>query len=200
MSWEEIEDGVQSAVAAASGLPPEKVYWSHQDWNEETDDYVVISFGGALLVGQDWVKRTTDLTRPNGQEILEQVHGMREVPLQIECFSASVLGSSAARQRADLIRSRLRLEGIRSRFRRAHVSPFDSGQVSSVPDILAAKFRGRATVTVRCYVPVLDVYDYVGYIARIKGTAYVRGLASPTGATAFPFDSLQASGMTGFRS
>lgn len=198
MSWVAIEDAMHSAVVAASGLAASKVYWSYQDRSEDEGDFVVISFGGEIPVGQDWIHRTTNLLRPNGQEILEQVQGVREVPFQIECYTDAVLGENSARRRAELIRSSFRLSSVRGRMRKAKISPFDSEMVSYVPDILTVKFRGRATVTIRCYVPVIDVYDYVGYIARVRGVIYPSGLASPTGATAYLFDSILASGLSGY--
>lgn len=201
MSWRDIEDAMQQAVVEASRLAADKVYWSYQDRNEQIDNYAVITFGGGISVGQDYITSTTDLTRPQGQEILRQVNGTREVPFQIEVFTNATDGDGASRHIAELIRGRFRLDSIRRKVRRANVSPFDSSPVGYVPDIIAAKFRGRSVVTLRCYVPLIDCYEYVGYVARIRGTYYPIGLVAASGATGYgiPFDSLQASGASGYQ-
>lgn len=195
MSWEDIEEAMQAAVVDASQLAADKVYWSYQDYNEEDGDYVVITFGGAQTVGQDFIRRTFDASRPNGQELREDVMGTREVPFQIEVFTSEIYGETAARQRAERIRTAMRLSGIRQRLRRVNVSPFDPGPVSWVPDILAAEFRGRAVTTIRCYVPVLDCFSYVGYISRLKVRVTPSGWQGiPSGATSFIVDSSGSSG------
>jgi hypothetical protein len=188
MSWEDIENAMQAAVAEASGFDARKVYWSYQDYNEKGGDYAVITFGGGAEVGQDFIQSSTDLTRPNGQEILRQVVGTREVPFLVEVFTAATDGGSAARHVAEIIRGKMKLGSIRARVRRAHVSPFDSSDVGWVPDILAAKFRGRATVTLRCYVPLLDCYEYVGYIARVTGRHRILGHLGSSGSSGIAFD------------
>lgn len=199
MSWKDIEDAMQAAVVEASRLPADKVYWSYQDRNEQVDDYAVITFGGGVQVGQDWITSTTDLTRPAGQEILRQVHGTREVPFQIEVFTTDTDGDGAARHIAELIRGRFRLDSIRRRVRRAGISPFDSSPVTYVPDILAAKFRGRSVLTLRCYVPLIDCFEYVGYVARVRGWIRPEGAILYSGTSGIPFDSLQGSGASGYQ-
>lgn len=190
---------MQKAVVLASGLDATQVVWSYQNVNAPSGDYVEVHFGGEQAVGIDWVRNSQNLARPVGQEIKQEIHGTREVPFEITCFTADTTGDFSARRLAEVIRTKLRLDSVRSGIRRAGVSPFDVGTVSYVPDIPAARFRGRAVVTVRCYVPVIDCFEYVGYIARVRGVAYPSGLAGYTGqATGFPFDSLRASGASGF--
>lgn len=189
MSWVEIENAMQQAVVEGSRLSADRVYWSYQDRNEGTGTFIVITFGGETQLGQDWVTSTTDLSRQNGQEILQQVHGVREVPFQIECFTDDTSGETAARRLAELVRTRFRLPSVRYRVRRAGVGLFDSSPVLWIPDVLAAKFRGRALVTMRCYVPVMDCFEYVGYIARVRGTFYPVGWHGVSGSSGVAFDS-----------
>ncbi len=200
MSWEDIENAMHAAVVRASGLAPAQVVWSYQNVNAAAEDYVEIHFGGEIQIGQDWVRSSQDLSRPNGQEIRQEIFGTREVPFEITCFTSATTGSAAARRLAELIRTKLWLDSVRAGIRKARVSPFDSSPVSYVPDIPAAGFRGRAVVTIRCYVPVTDCFEYVGYIARVRGVAYPSGLAGYSGQpTGFAFDSLQASGPSGYQ-
>lgn len=201
MSWEDIENAMQQSVVDASGLATDRVYWSYQNRGEEEGDFAVITFGDSMTSGMDWLSSKTDLSRPNGYEILRQVSGTREVNFRVECFTTDTSGDGSARRLADIIRTKFRLESIRTRIRRANVSPFDSGPVQYVPDIVNAKFRGRAFVNIRCYVPVVDCFEYVGYIARVRGLMYPIGLISSSGATGpgIPFDSQSASGASGYQ-
>jgi hypothetical protein len=184
MSWSDIEDAVHKAVCLASGYTTDQVVWSFQNYNAPELDYVLLTFGGDQAIGQDWIRITQDLTRPAGQEMKLDVRGIREVPLQIEVFTSDVYGNDSARRVAEQIRTKLRLDGIRYGLRRAGLSPFDSDMVQWIPDVPTANFRGRAVVTVRCYVPVMDCYEYVGYIATIRGHI-------------FPSGSMQYSGTSG---
>lgn len=192
MSWADIENAMQAAVVEASGFPGDRVFWSFQDVSEPELDHIVIHFGGETQIGIDRLRITQDLARPNGQEIEQRVTGVREVPFEFEVFTAATNGDAAARRIAEIIRGSLRLPNIRYRLKRAGLSPFDPQAVNYIPYIPTVRFVGRATCTVRCYVPVLDIVEYVGYIARVRGTVYPRGYVGPSGATGVNFDSANA--------
>lgn len=188
MSWEDIENAMQSAIVKASRFDARNVLWSYQDSNQPADDYIVIRFGGETTIGIDRIATEQDLTRPNGQEMKQSVRGVREVPLEIEVFTTDTTGSDSARRVASLITSRLRLDSVRAPLQKAGISPFDPGPVKYIPDIPSVKFRGRAIVTVRCYVPVIDCDEYTGYIARVRGITTVIGEVSGVPVDV-PFDS-----------
>ncbi len=190
MSWVDIQDAMHAAIVRASGYPAASVVWAYQNVGERDLPYVKITFGGESALGVDRIESSTDLSRPNGQEIKQEVKGVREVPFDIEVFTQPTLGDEAARRVAERIRTRLRLDSIRDPLGRAGVTPFDPGPVGYVPDIPSANFRGRATCTIRCYVPVMDCLEYVGYIARVRGTIFPVGWTGANGETGFPFDSL----------
>lgn len=205
MSWEDVQDAVHEAITRASGYPAERVIWSYQSSNERSLAHVRINFGGESVVGQDRIKTTTDLTRPAGQEIKQEIIGVREVPLDVEVFTSDVVSANAARQVAAQIRSKIGLDTIRGVLKGANVSCFDSGPVSWVPDIPYGNFRGRALVTLRCYVPISDCEEYTGYIARVTGTVTISGFLVASGATGVfatgtrqhEYDTLRASGASG---
>lgn len=185
MSWEDVEDAMQKAVALASRLPSDHVIWSYQNVNEPTEPHIIIKFGGAITIGTDRIATSQDLDRPNGQEMKQEVRGVREVPFELQAFTTTTTGSSAARHMLELVRTRLRLPSIRYGLRNVGLSPFDPGPVNWVPDIPAAKFRGRAVCTIRCYVPVMDCEEYTGYIARVRGLVVFSGSAGGTGTRSF---------------
>lgn len=190
VSWEDVENAVQAAVVAASGMDQDKVTWSYQNVNEPELDHVTISFGGEIMIGVDHIKTTYDATRPNGQEIKQEIQGVREVSLEIACFTTTTSGSAAARRLLELTRTRLRLDTIRYGLKQAGLSVFDPGPVNWIPDIPSARFRGRAVCSIRCYLPVTDCLEYVGYIARIRGTFFPIGWhGGPGGASGIAFDS-----------
>ncbi len=188
VSWVDIENAMQTAISKASGFTADKIIWSYQDFNEPALDHVVITFGGEIAIGQDWIRLTQNLNRPNGQEIKQDIRGVREVPFQIEVFTSAIYGDSAARRVAELIRTKLRLPDVRYGLRKAGISPFDSDPVQYIPDIDSANFRGRAIVNVRCYVPVMDCFEYCGYIARVRGWIHPTGMLAVSGTSGFPFN------------
>ncbi len=185
MSWQDIEEAMQLAIVQASGYGKDSVVWSYQNKGERTMPYVRIHFGGETAIGMDWERLSTDLSRPRGQEIRQAIHGVREVPLTIEVFTAPVLGDQAARRVCERIRTKLWLESIRTRLRKAKVVPFDSTGVEYAPDIPSANFRGRALCTLRCYVPVQDCEEYVGYIANVNVGVFPRNWTGLSGASGF---------------
>ena len=197
MSWKDIEDAMHGVVVRSSGLSPDRVLWGYQDFNEPPHSYVAMHFGGMQGVGIDRIHTTQDLTRPNGQEIRQQVVGIRKVPFEFQCFSESTNGDGTAREIAEQIRSKFRLDTSTYALQKVQVSVFDnSAPINYVPYIPAANFRGRATCVVWCYVPLMDCYEYVGYIARVRGMMFPRPWVGPSGASGFSFDS--AAGMSGF--
>ncbi len=196
MSWADTEDAIHAAIVEAARLPATQVRWKHQNFDWEDNPCVVLSLGGDITIGIDRIKYTQDLSRPNGQEIRQQVSGLREVALEIECYSDSVTGNITARRLCELIRTRMRLPSVRYGMRAVGVTPFDPGPVEWVPDIIAAGFEGRAICSVRCYMPAQDMDEYCGYIGRVQGTVYAFGGGVPTGQThVIYFDSSGATGL-----
>lgn len=197
MSWSDVENAVHLVVTRASGLDPDRVTWSYQSVNETEFDHIVINFGAVLGIGVDRIKTTQNLSRPNGQEIMQEVRGVREVSLDLEAYTSAVTGDAAARQLLETVRSKLRLESNIFELRRVQMSIFDaSAPVQWVPYIPSARFRGRATLNLRCYIPVMDAREYVGYIARVRGYFYPTPWTGPSGSSGVAFDS--ASGASGF--
>lgn len=192
MSWEDVENAMQAAVSKASGYPADRVFWSYQNINEPaaSTDFIVITFRGEIVVGVDRINTEYDGTRPVGQEIKQEIRGVREVPFELSCYTSTTSGNVAARRILELVRTRLRLPTVRDGLHKVGLSPFDSGPVNYVPDMPATNFRGRATCTVRCYVPVTDCAEYVPYIARVRGTVFPVGwIGTPSGVSGLAFDS-----------
>lgn len=178
-TWTQVHDAIQAAVAQASGLPASQVIWKYQNFDAPALDYVAMAFSSLGVVGIDALVPSYDGTRPAGQEIALTVTGVRELPLNVECFSASTADSSDALSRAEIIRTSMVLPSIRDQLAAVGVSAFDPQPVQYVPDVVAVGFRGRATMTVRCYVPAPLAQDLVGYIKTVNGTATISGEASP---------------------
>ena len=192
--WEDIEDAIQRVVVRSSGLDADKVTWEYQSLNEPNNDHVTLNFGAMRAIGIDIVRSDEDLFRPNGQEIGQSIKGIREMTLEIECFSSATNSETAAKYIAELIRTNLRLETNIIELRKVKVAIFDTqGTINWIPDIPSVRFRGRAILSVRCYLPAPAVIEYVGYISRVRGTAIVSALNGPSGATgSFNFDSNEA--------
>ena len=178
MSWASVRDAFQSAIVAASGLASTGVVWAFQDTDQPAMDYASLSLGSALGKGLDWVRESTDLTRPRGSEVALQVVGQREATLTVEVYSAHTVAAVAeddALAIAERVRSALILPSIRATLRAANIAPIDTGPAQYIPTIVGASFRGRAVLAIRCYVPAQAVVEYVGYIASFSGTGTIKG-------------------------
>jgi hypothetical protein len=197
--WEDIENYIQAAIAAATGYAIDQVIWKHQNYNAPETDYAVIELGDVIALGQDFVRYSTNLSRPAGQEIKQSILGTREVPLEIEVFSSSVIGNTSARSVLEKARTALRLPTIKYGLRKGGIAPFDLGTVNFIPHISNTGFRGRAVCSIRCYVVMPEVVEYCGYISRVRGTyrywvgasGYSGGVSGYTG-TAAIFDTNNA--------
>lgn len=180
MSWQDAMNAIQSAFAAAAQLDPTAVVWAWQNIPQPATPYVKLSMPSITTKGIDWLSRTVDLTRPAGQEVKAQAVGNREVPIEMQVFTDSVADGVAAPFLAEQIKTGLLLPNIRSILTAVGISPFDPGPVQNVPMIVAANFRGRATCTIRCYMPAQALAEYYGYIETVNGTITSTGGASET--------------------
>ena len=128
------------------------------------------------------------------------VVGVREVSLQMECFTGPAPGSvapaaglvealgSTARAVLDEVVTRLRLPTARDALAAGGVTPFDPGPVNWIPDIVSIGFRGRASCDVRCRMPARALAEYVNWIASVAGTATIEGMPGG-GSVAVPIGS-----------
>lgn len=198
LTWQAVQDALFAAIVSASGLADDRILWSFQDVDEPALDnpitggnanpaYVKLSLPTIATRGQDWLQIDYDATRAPGQEIEQRPTGFREVPLEIQVFTSSTADGTAANFLAEQIRTGLLLPSIRDALAAVGVTPFDPGPVNFVPDVVSANFRGRATCTVRLYVPAIALSEFTTYIAEVAGTITTTGGKQPN-PTATPFD------------
>lgn len=177
MSWDDVGNALVEGVKAAANLPDSRVIWKQQNYNAPPHSYITLAMPSIIEKGQDWVEESTDLTRPRGQEVEIRVKGIREVPLELELFTDEGVaggGHSAIAKMVDLT-ARFKLPSVRDIFSAQGISPFDVGKISWIPDIPGTTFRGRAVCTVRTYLPLPSVAEYVGFIERIIGSFVSQG-------------------------
>lgn len=174
MNWDDVGDAIQAAIARSSGVT---TVWKHQDRNAPALPYVAISLGTVITLGIDDLQKTFDDTRPRGMEVKAEVRGVREVPLEIECFTTEAVSGRSGSALALCSRTvtGLVLPSVREIMAAQNVSPFDPGGPRWIPDVPSTHFRGRAVATVRCYMPPPSVFEYYGYIERISGTVTMHG-------------------------
>lgn len=186
MSWQDCMDACQQAWAAAAQLDPRMVVWAWQNTPQPATPYVKLSMPSIETLGIDWITRTFDASRPAGQEYKIEVSGNREVPIEMQVFTDSTADGLSAQFLAEQIKTSLQLPTIRAILTRLGISPFDPQRINYVPTVVGANFRGRATCTIRCYMPAQSVAEYIGYIQTINGSITSSGGASPT-PTVLPF-------------
>lgn len=181
ITWEDIENYIQGAMVKATGFTAEKVVWKYQNRNAPAMNYATIDLTSVITIGEDRVRYSQDLTRPNGQEIKQTITGQREVSLDLEIFSSTVTGSNSARALMEKTRTSLRLPAIKYSLRRGGIAPFDLGTVGYINDIPTVNFRGRAVCSIRCYVQMPEIVEYCGYIARVRGNLTAFSASGVTG-------------------
>ena len=175
MSWQTLRDAIHASIVEASGLPVGQVVWKFQDVGQPPMDYIAVAVGSSGSPGQDGVSSHTDLTRAAGQEVELRVEGLREITIGLEVFTVATAGEDDALDRAELIRSKLRLPAARDLLGAAGISPLEIGQVGYAPSIVAAGFRGRATLDIRCLAPARAASEFTGYIKTAAGTLSTSG-------------------------
>jgi hypothetical protein len=192
VSWEQVQDAFQAAVARAARLDPALVIWGFQDVDQPPMDpsavdgntgrrsYIKLAMPSIATIGLDWVQATYDASRAAGQEIELKPQGTREMPLELQAFTTSTADGNAAIFLAERARTHLLLPSIRAILSAVGISLFDPGPVRYVPSVVAAGFRGRATCTLRTYVPALALAEYVTYIQTVSGTITTTGGAQST--------------------
>ena len=185
MGWTEIHNAVQAAVVRASGLPTGRVIWKYQNANAPVLDYIAMRFSSVKSKGLDYIKTDLDLLRPAGQEYKLSVKGTRETTLEVEAFTATTADSADALGLAELVKSALLLPSVRNLLTAVELSPFDPSDVNYIPDVPSIGFRGRATLSIRCYVPAVLAAEFVGYIATFQGTVTIKGARQ--GDIVFPY-------------
>jgi len=173
-----IPSAIKAAIVQASGYAAGKVYWQSQDANQPALPCIALTLGAVSQPGQDGLVSSTDLNQPAGQEIKLQVVGFRETSLLVEVFTAgSTLtdDGSDALSVAEKIRASLLLPSIRGLLTSLGVTPFDTGQVQWLPQVVSVGFRGRAVLEVRLRVPATDVSERTGYIDKVAGKVTTSG-------------------------
>lgn len=180
MSLQDTLDAIQAAIVSASGLSAGKVIWGFQNADQPELNYVSLSLSQLMTLGIDSVMTDYDGGRDAGAEIGLTVSGVREVGLEVSVFTAALAEAADALWLAEKIRTSLVLPSIRSALATVAVVPFDPGPVQYIPEVVSVGFRGRAIMTIRCYMPAPVVVEYIGYIAEVQGTKTVKGgLTSP---------------------
>lgn len=180
MGWPEVMDAMQSAWAAAARIDPSRVLWAWQPTTQPPTPYVKLAMPSIEQIGQDFLSMEFVPTRAPGQEFKIQPQGQREIPLEMQVFTDDVALGTSAIFLAEQIKTGLLLPSVRNQLTAVGVSPFDPGRVSYAPSIVGTGFRGRATCTIRCYVPAQALAEYVGYISSMAGTITTTGGASPS--------------------
>ena len=184
-TWVQIADALQATIAAASELT---TIWRDQDANAPALDYVDLALGAISTQWIDWIDERYDAGRPEHEQVVLTVGGLREVVLKLEAWSGAkveTVAEATARATLDRVMTKLRLPAARDALAAVGVTPFDLGTVQWVPPVVSAGFRGRAICDVRCRVPAQALEEYADWIAALRATATVTG--NPAGPITLPF-------------
>jgi hypothetical protein len=172
--WEYIERAIRDWIVTASGLPSEKVIRAEQDGPRPAAPFITVRMGDLIPLGMvDGLEHEYDNEAANGQEIVQQARGPRELSVEIRAYTESAVGALSARALLSLCQLSLRFETIRDALRDLGLTVFDNGTISSIPIVLETKWEGRALLACRFY---LEEYVELrtGYIASVRLTDAIK--------------------------
>ncbi len=185
MSWTDLRDAIQGAVASAAGLAGDKVIWKYQNANQPPLAYIALTVSPASNPGQDGIQATFVGGPDPLVDMRLDVIGLREITLSLEVFTDSVADDNDSLALAERIRSAFRLPSIMAKLSAQGVSPLEVGPAQFLPAIVAVKFRARSTLDVRCLAPAQPASDLIGYFNKVTGSATIAGGAG--GPTTTPY-------------
>ncbi len=113
------------------------------------------------------------------QELRAHIEGFREVSWELQFFTKHTADNFDANTLAENTRTSLLFNSVRDILRAQQVSPFDPGPVNYLPEVVGTNFRGRATCSVRCYIPAQALFQYYGTIKTVNGSTTYSGGQTP---------------------
>lgn len=177
MSWEAIGDALQRAIALGAQLPEESVTWGFQDIDEPALPFIELAVSPARVIGRDYLVKSFDDTRPQGQEVKVEVRGMRAITIEIHGYTLQAwgMGRQTAVGLVDAAATALTLPSIRTLLQRVDCGVFRIGEAEDMPVVVGSAFRGRALCLVEAYIPPQAIAEYCGYIAKVSGSVTTIG-------------------------
>lgn len=167
MSESDWKKALRTWIRGSSGLEDSKIVFSQKNTIRLPVPFITIRLGDLLSLGAtDEIKRTTDLTKPAGEEITQTVVGRREMSASIQCFGDGDESSMSIMSR---VQTSLGLTSVSDALNAAGVSVFDIGTIRNITAINETAFEPRHLLEVRCYVSE-EVSESVGYIKTVQVT------------------------------
>ncbi len=181
-----LEDAIRAWVKTATGFSDGQVYFANQNGSQPAAlPYITILISGSMraLGAYDEQTRSTDLSKPNGQEITLAVTGQRDLLVSIQAFAENTVsyaglelpialpGSEGltAVELLTRVQTALSLESVRQSLNDANLAPYDIGEILRVDAIIETFFEGRAVLNVRMY-STDQQSESTGYIKEVQGT------------------------------
>lgn len=177
MDEEALENAVRAWVLSASGLADADVYFEDEDGTAKSKPkaaapYITISLGDLVELAPLQVTDSYDNAAAAGQEMVETVTAIYELPVELQAFTPRTTGGSTARSILSRVQLGLGLSTVRDALNAAGLGLRRRGAIRWVPSVRQAKFEGRAVLELSFQVGG-TVEARTGYIATANVTKNV---------------------------
>jgi hypothetical protein len=162
--WQNFEKALYQWVLAGSGFDGNHVIFAWQSKRRPSTPYAEIRILNARPLGS--TPNVSIHAGPNST-IERRVDRDYELQVQVAVIADDAMGGNSAYARACDVQMALEDSDIRAALRAAGLSPFDAGQVTNVPAVVAAGFEGRGVLTMRCYASA-TLSRFLGYIDSVN--------------------------------
>lgn len=180
LDYAAMQTALSAWVVAASGLDADDVLWAYSKYQggprPTLTPHITLRLGPSIIVGQDGLTTSVDLTRPAGTEIELKTTALRRLVVRLQAFGGTPDGGDSAFAMLCTVRDRLRLPSVRDPLGEAGFSPYDPGAVMDVSFIDSTRFESRAVCDVGFYVDASES-DFIGFIEHVQITDEIEALA-----------------------
>lgn len=168
-----VKDAVHLWFSGQTGLT---TVWADQDAPQVGYPFAMINMiaGPTKVGGQDEIRNKTDLGQPNGQEIQQNIVGLREFTISCQVFNRpsgedSLLHDELAEHHLSIAQSSLDLPSVQSQLRESNVGIIGDEGITNINEVIEDSWVSRANMDVRFYT-VSEISERTGFIEKTKDT------------------------------
>jgi len=161
-------DGSTNDVSLDTG----QIVWKDQNIPQPVYPYIALKKNSVIRVGgKDEIRTSTDLTKPQGQEIALTTNGVREFTLGIEAFVDEQAGANKpncdAMYMLSILQGSLSQQTTQETFCLAGLSVIEELAVVDLSEVVNGRFISRASMDVR-FRTTFSCIERTGYIDTVR--------------------------------
>lgn len=155
VAWTTIEDAIQAAIVAGSGLPDNHVIWTDEPGERPAGTYISMMVDEIDQPARDYTETKNNPSPTDGAELVKTTTGARQAMLRLQCFAGvdattqkPIRGSVAMKVLADVMSS---IEDQVDTLDAAGVGIGDMGLVRRVSSRRGSLLDPRATLDIEIH-------------------------------------------------